>query len=174
MRILEKSKPHCFPSLWLLPCVECAHLANVAFRVQSFSLFVALFECHLWRLVYFVRPGCPVPHQVSEISKSRSHQLWGRAHSSSHQGENKAQLQRVYNNGYRLMVEMVVWCHCYRMEACSPLEMARGASWATAPPPMSFYPDECWSWWVLRCPRSPVAGTGCSKLRAPGFISACI
>lgn len=25
----------------------------------------------------FVRPGCPMPHQVSEVSKSRSHQLWG-------------------------------------------------------------------------------------------------
>lgn len=74
------------------------------------SLFVALFECHSWRLVYFVRPGCPVPHQVSEISKSRSHQLWGWAHSSSHQGENKAQLQSVYINCYRLMVYAPLLC----------------------------------------------------------------
>lgn len=44
------------------------------------------------------------------------------------------------------------------MEACLHLVMARGVSWVMDRPTANFYPDECWSSWALRCPRSPVAG----------------
>lgn len=70
-------------------------------------------------------------------------------------------------------VNTVFCCRSYRMEVCLHLVTARGGNWVTAPPAMSFYPDECWSWWVLRCPRSPVAGTFCSKLEAQWFILYC-
>lgn len=139
-------------------------------------------------VVYFIRPCCPVPHQVSEVSKSCSHQLWRWAHSSSHKGTNKDQLdqQCLMTLGHRcsdlffigelcVLTEhkSVFCCRSYRMEACIHLVMARGGNWVTAPPAMSFYPDECWSWWVRRCPRSPVAGTFCSKLGAQWFILDC-
>lgn len=69
--------------------------------------------------------------------------------------------------------ESIFCCRSHRMEACLHLVMARGGNWVTAPPAMNFYPDECWSWWVLRCPRSPVAGTFYSKLGARRFIPDC-
>lgn len=50
-----------------------------------------------------------------------------------------------------------------RMAACLRLVMARGVSWVTAPPIVSFYLDECWSSWAPRCPKSPVAGTVSDK-----------
>lgn len=49
------------------------------------------------------------------------------------------------------------------MAACLHLVTARGVSWVMAPPIMNFYPDECWSSWAPRCPRSPAAGTVCSQ-----------
>lgn len=53
----------------------------------------------------------------------------------------------------------------HRTAACLRLATARGVSWATGPPITSSCPDECWSWWEPKCPRSPAAGTLSNELQ---------
>lgn len=47
----------------------------------------------------------------------------------------------------------------FRTEVCLHLGMGREDSLDTTPPTVSLCHAGFWSWWVQRCPRSPVAGT---------------